>query len=1347
MKKEKAFNSNIKLKWPFSHGLSNNRYMFFVKTTNMQKVIGRIKNVLSHIVLKLMNTLMPYSMRRINFIQLPLKGVLISVFTILSYLNSYAQSPVFVNQPLNQPNTTGQYYNNVSIVLSPGFSANSNLGTFQAFISTTLPVPNPGPSTDQNFISTWQSKSPISTISALKNLESSTNDINIGVKYFDGTGRAMQTVEVKATASGADLVQPYEYDNSGRQVKNYLPYASYAGIAGSYRVNANTFEQGAYYQNATALIPQSATPFAKMSIENSPLERVLEKGSPGDYWQLTGTSGVSGHTFKFQYTDNNQVAISDVVNSRIAVQFTPGSLIPVTGNYYPNSDLFVTVKQDENWTVADGRLGTKEIYKDKEGRVILSRSFVKSASNAVNILSTYFIYDDFGNLVYVLPPGANPDAVAPGGYSITTDILNGYCYQYQYDEKQRVVAKKIPGKDWEYTVYNSLNQIVATQDGNQRLKSEWIIKKYDGLGRLIISGVWNSATNRPDLQITVNQQSTLWENKTTTGIGYTSAAWPQTVNIYYSINYYDDYNIPGMPAANAYQTYAGNPNGKSNQTQGHLTATKTSPLSNSAVSLWAVNYYDGNDRLIQMQNNNHLSGSDTYNSEYNFSGNVTKKVHQQVLPTQSVNITNRYIYDNYNRLLQNYEQIGADPEILLSQNEYNNLGQLMDKKLHQKNASSRFLQSMDYRYNIRGWLTSINDATLAINTNLNSDDPGTSDADKFGMQLSYEQALLPQFNGNLGSQQFKAAVPSSGIPAPPLLTYDFRYDKLNRLTEAVSSTGTIKDKNFAEYVNYDLMGNIQTLGRWSKLNAGRTQIDSLTYTYSGNQVNQIDDLSNNNIYGFSESFNGTISKQVNEYGFDANGNISKDLNKGIITVTYNDFNLPATLSWSNGMSVSYDYDGLGNKLKKVFNNGTQTITTDYVSGAQYNQGLISFVFTNEGIARKNPTGSSSDYTYQYNLTDQTGNTRVVIQPDLAGTSAVMMQITGYYPYGLEEQSDDATATYSYVSGVKDDYLFNGKEKQEETGTYDFGARQYDPATGRWSGPDPASQFLSESPYAALGNNPLIHVDKDGRFLNIIIGAVLGGVINVAIHWNKISSFKDGLAAFGIGAVAGGLAGATGGASLAATGLAGSTLAGGALFGLTAGATSSVVQGVGNAIYFHDKYSPGNLVQAAAIGGITGGIFGQIAGDLSESSGISAGNAQITQFGDDPVNVVTTEGEKLSAEGAVWAQKTYNANFSDDGLFSGRPIDEIAQELKDGTLTTQDVPINAVSRNGQTFLLDTRSTVALTRAGIPRSAWNVINQTGIQEFENRLTGQLLRNGVEIGFDSIRQAGTNIVITNH
>jgi len=1124
-----------------------------------------------------------------------------------------SSAQTYVNGPLAQQNTIGEFYHQNSITLSPGFSANGSNGTFHAFINSSAQIATSF-SGDLNYVATWMPRTPVQTPQQLKALEGNNDQVNINVKYFDPLGRTVQSIDKSATPNSADLVQPYEYDDQGRQIKTYLPYAAGDGLSGTYRPSATTIGQPGFYNNAGGTTAQSNTPYAITLYESSPLERVIEKGSPGDNWQLSN-SGVanSGHTLKFEYLENNTTPISDAANTRIAVFYTVnidgnGTRSLVANNIYPASDLFVTVSKDENWTSADGRAGTHEVYTNKEGQTVLKRSFVNNANNGIAILTTYFIYDDFGNLCYTLPPGADPDQPSN---SNNTDIINKFCYQYQYDEKQRLIAEKDPGKDWQYTVYNTLNQAVAFQDGNHRTRNEWSIKKYDGVGRLIITGIWNngnSAISRDDLQGILNQQTVLWEEKVSNGNGYSTSAWPATINTYYAINYYDDYAIPGLPASYNYQAYSGNASGKSDQTSGRLTANKTWLLSNSAAELWTVNYYDNDGRTAQIQSTNHLSGKDIYNNEYTFTDQLISSSHQHISSSQNLLITKRFTYDHHGRPLQQYEKIGNDPEIVLSKREYNELSQLTDKKLHQKTGNARFLQSVDYRYNIGGKLTSINDPNLAASSIFNSDDAGSSDADKFGMAFNYEQATLSQYNGNIGSIQWLSA-PVSGA-STSINKYDFRYDKLNRLTESVSSVGQDKNKNFDEYLSYDRMGNIKTLGRWAKLSNGRTQIDSLNYNYNGNQVDQIDDNTNNNTYGFAESLNGTVIKQNNEYGYDANGNLNKDLNKGISSITYNNFDLPETITWSDGRVMTYDYDATGNKLKKVFHAGSTTLTTDYVSGFQYEQGQLSFISTEEGIARRNASGN---FVYQYALEDQLGNTRVMVQPVFpAETNAEIVQVSNYYPFGLEMKSDDPSSLVSYVNGDKNNYLFNGKEDQLQTGMYDFGARQYDPSTGRWNAPDPAKQFLDNSPYAALTNNPVVNTDPDGRFVPIIaaiaIGAAIGGTANLFTHWNKIKGWKDGFAAFGIGAVAGGIAGATGGAALLAEGGAALTslaaIGNAAAVGAYSSAAASVAQGIGNFAYFHDPYSSADFVGAAVLGGVTGGILKTaelgIAGKLNSS---------------------------------------------------------------------------------------------------------------------------------------------------
>ena len=62
------------------------------------------------------------------------------------------------------------------------------------------------------------------------------------------------------------------------------------------------------------------------------------------------------------------------------------------------------------------------------------------------------------------------------------------------------------------------------------------------------------------------------------------------------------------------------------------------------------------------------------------------------------------------------------------------------------------------------------------------------------------------------------------------------------------------------------------------------------------------------------------------------------------------------------------------------------------------------------------------------------------------------------------------------------YKYNGKELQDELGLnmYDYGARNYDPALGRWMNMDPmAEKYFGASPYNYVLNSPVNAVDPDG----------------------------------------------------------------------------------------------------------------------------------------------------------------------------------------------------------------------------------------------------------------------------
>lgn len=69
-------------------------------------------------------------------------------------------------------------------------------------------------------------------------------------------------------------------------------------------------------------------------------------------------------------------------------------------------------------------------------------------------------------------------------------LLNELAYQYRYDGQNRLVEKKLPGKDWEYMVYDQQDRLVLTQDGKLRQLNKWIFTKYDKFGRVAYTGYW-----------------------------------------------------------------------------------------------------------------------------------------------------------------------------------------------------------------------------------------------------------------------------------------------------------------------------------------------------------------------------------------------------------------------------------------------------------------------------------------------------------------------------------------------------------------------------------------------------------------------------------------------------------------------------------------------------------------------------------------------------------------------------------------------------------------------------------------------------------------------------------------
>ncbi|MCX2680354.1 DUF6443 domain-containing protein, partial [Galbibacter sp. EGI 63066] len=367
-------------------------------------------------------------------------------------------------------------------------------------------------------------------------------DVIESVTYFDGLGRAKQQVEVKASPDKKDLVTHIGYDDFGRQDKEWLPYKN-TGTPGTYRGGDQETNTGNYYasrypEDITGTAPN---PFSQKGFEASPLNRVLQQAAPGHDWRLGG-----GREIKMDYQANTG---TEVKRYKVDITVTTANTIKVytpslvLDGSYTAGTLYKTVTKDENWKPTQTYLKdhTTEEFKDKQGRVVLKRTYDNNAPH-----DTYYVYDDYGNLTYVLPPKAEPHSAKP-----TATELNELCYRYRYDERNRLVEKKVPGKGWEYIVYNTLNQPVLTQDTKLKNQGKWLFTKYDAFGRVAYTGTHNSTSGRTALQQAANNTTTYDQYVTKTGantyagttVYYGNEAIPQGMAEILTINYYDNYTF------------------------------------------------------------------------------------------------------------------------------------------------------------------------------------------------------------------------------------------------------------------------------------------------------------------------------------------------------------------------------------------------------------------------------------------------------------------------------------------------------------------------------------------------------------------------------------------------------------------------------------------------------------------------------------------------------------------------------------------------------------------------------------------------------------------------------------
>lgn len=556
---------------------------------------------------------------------------------------------------------------------------------------------------------------------------------------------------------------------------------------------------------------------------------------------------------------------------------------------------------------------------------------------------TLYYYDRGNNLIKTVPPEgvellSDADMTAVKNHRssplINPEKLPAHrlATKYTYNSLKQLVKQETPDGNITTFTYNDAGQMISSQDAEQAANKTYTFFTYDALGRMVQTGVFNTATSTSSEEISY--------------IYTTPAA-----------------SIPGFDQ--------------------HYLRNRISLVSKSNTSGISKTYYSydahGNvEWLVQEIPGN---GKKTLRYEYDVVSNKVNKVtYNENTPEQFIH---KYSYDSDNRLVEvNTSTDGITWEKDAKYTYYLH-GPLARKELGQDK-----LQGVDYTYTTEGYLKSINQSDLNTAHDPGRDANGGSNnflADAFGMELGYYQndydrtgsfigkdnprnpyttgdmvsASNDLFNGNI-SYWISNSKPPTPTSESSLKLNKYRYDKLNRLTSSdfrsyddLLKNWSEKDGRYDEAFSYDGNGNLITLKRnaFNTILNNAIYMDELQYQYKKDGTKLLD----NRLYHLNETIKtpsvytddiedmGTFTaynssspdqiNQLNNYSYDKAGRLIKDKTEGL-DITWNAYGKIASVKKIDNnynpaepYTITFEYDGGGNRISKkvVYTNNSGTL--------------------------------------------------------------------------------------------------------------------------------------------------------------------------------------------------------------------------------------------------------------------------------------------------------------------------------------------------------------------------------------------------------------------------------------
>lgn len=912
----------------------------------------------------------------------------------------------------------------------------------------------------------------ITPLVAISNIDTSqilNNPSQATVKrtYYDGMYRPTLTFLLNQAPDQNNLVTLQEYDVYARPTKEWLPIVTEIN-----HLTKNTFKS-----NVEQFYNTESRPFVEQTYSTETWDNGTIKNKVAGLQKAGADMNSHKTTFAIRGNNANEVKLFRVSSD---------GLLECNGFYHKGMLRVKQTKDEDNIA--------KVVYTNLRNQIVMEK---------VDNATTYYVYNDLNQLCYVLPHLA-ANQITDGIYSDTEDVLKKYAYIYRYDNRGNQIYKRLPGCEPILMVYDKSNCLVMNQTGNQRERGTyWTVYKYDKLKRLIYTSEVNTkSNNHAELMesfsqwYVVEQFSTGSLNNPMTNTGYSRGYYHIQPTELLTVNYYDTYDFLTFVADEnqshmSFQAFEGNATYTTNA-KGLLTGTRTYYLDGSGNYSETVYYYDYRGREIQSRSTNHLGGYDVLSTKYDFASNIT-----DTWASQSVNggtpITEHYhyTYDHANRPLTTTYTFNNESPMLLQSYNYDALGRVRSRHIHNG------IDSVAFNYDIRNQVTKIKSS-------------GYEQTYFYNQMCPIGNGVAStNYNGNISATTWTYGNKTNG--------YMYYYDKSNRLKSTYSIVdGEWGDYWYSETFTYDAHGNITHLDRWDY----QDMMDYLYLTYNGNQLIKVGDNGYPS-YGYEIRQYHDNNTSGNDFAYDLNGNMLHDKDRGIATIRYNLLNLPDTIQFTNGNQIVHRYDAEGNRLttnyytRKVTTTvplgnvltGTNNTTNYYITRDAFHNNVvytannndpygIEFVHNSEGYIRY--YGPNEHYHFYY-IKDLLGNIRETYVHPEAGYKECIQRMQ-YYPSGLP---------WAETAGASEQpWKYNSKEFVEMHGLdeYDSKARWYYPAICRTTTMDPlAEKYYSTSPYAWCGNNPIKHVDRNGKWIesawdaaNVVIG-VNSLITNIQEH--------------------------------------------------------------------------------------------------------------------------------------------------------------------------------------------------------------------------------------------------------